>query len=61
MINSPQDFVDQLNLKIMPEMGYSLKKEDDYFYWFWGNEKRYPANQKTREYVKNLGYILGKG
>lgn len=48
MQNSSQDFVDKLNLQIMPQMGYKLVKENGLYYWDWKGVDKYPANEETR-------------
>ncbi len=45
---SAQDFVDDLNFKLYPQMGYTLGEVDGNLYWFWNNVKTYPANEKAR-------------
>ena len=47
-LNSPQDFVDKLNLQLMPQLGYELVTENNLYYWDWKGINRYPANEGTR-------------
>lgn len=49
--HSAQSFVDALNMKLMPQLGYVLVQKDEGF--FWENVcTNYPANEETR---KNTG------
>jgi hypothetical protein len=51
--HTAQSFVDALNMKSMPQLGYVLVKKDKGLFWesAWGIES-YPANEETR---KNTG------
>jgi hypothetical protein len=47
---TPQQFVDELNHRNMPALGYKLITDGDFAYWVWpADGTRYPANETTRE------------
>jgi hypothetical protein len=51
--HTAQSFVDALNMKSMPQLGYALVKKDDGLFWeYAGGIESYPANEETR---KNTG------
>lgn len=46
--NTAQSFVDALNMKLMPQLGYVLVQKDEGL--FWENAcTSYPANEETRK------------
>lgn len=49
--NTAQSFVDALNMKSMPQLGYVLVKKDEGLFWESACTS-YPANEETR---KNTG------
>jgi hypothetical protein len=49
--NTAQSFVDALNMKFMPQLGYVLVQKDEGFFWKSACTS-YPVNEETR---KNTG------
>ena len=56
-----QSFIDALNMKTFPELGYVLVKKNQGLFWectWWGfKDVRYPANQQTRDNLKNDSFF----
>jgi len=59
--HTAQSFIDALNMKTFPELGYVLVKKDQGLFWestWWGcKDVRYPANQQTRDNLKKVGHV----
>ena len=53
-----QSFIDALNMKEFPQLGYVLVQKEKGLFWefnHYGNFVSYPANQETRDDItKNL-------
>lgn len=54
--SSAQDFVDALNHKEFPQLGYRLVREDNLSFWEFANppHTRYAADEATRKEVGGI-------